>query len=61
MVGPVLRLLESGASEWEIAECLRKEITEHFGLSPEHYDFASVARRTKSWFQDRWASTYNAG
>jgi hypothetical protein len=56
MVGPVMRLLENGASDGDIAAYLRAEVTDHFGLSPEHYDFRSVARRTRSWFQERWAA-----
>ena len=50
MVGPVLRMLEADAPEGDIAN-LRREITDHFGLSPESYDFASVARQAKSWFR----------
>jgi hypothetical protein len=61
MVGPVMRLLESGASEAAITAYLRAEIADHFGLSPEHYDFLSIARRTRSWFQERWAGPWNAG
>jgi hypothetical protein len=57
MVGSVLRLLEGGASETAIADYLRKEIAEHFGLSPEHYDFAVVAHRVRSWFQSGWAGS----
>jgi hypothetical protein len=55
MVGPVMRFLESGASEIEIAAYLHKEISEHFGLSAEHYDFPAIARRARSWFEERWA------
>ena len=61
MVGPVMRLLESDASDADIAAYLRGEIADHFGLSPEHYDFQSVARRTRAWFQERWAAPQNAG
>ncbi len=55
MIGPLLRLLESGNSEKDIVAYLRAQITEHFGLSPEHYDFASIARQIHSWFLERWA------
>jgi hypothetical protein len=61
MVGPVMRLLETGASDAEIADYLRSEITDHFGLSAEHYDCPSVALRTRSWFQSRWATPPIAG
>jgi hypothetical protein len=61
MVGPVMRLLESDASDADIAAYLRDEIANHFGLSPEHYDFPSVARRARSWFQARWAALQGAG
>ena len=55
MLGPLLRLLESGASESDIDCYLRTEITEHFGLSPQNYDFASAATRIRSWFLEGWA------
>jgi hypothetical protein len=61
MVGPVMRLLESDASEAEVAAYLRDEVTNHLGLSPEHYDFQAVARRTRAWFQERWAVPQKAG
>ncbi|MDZ4323780.1 MAG: hypothetical protein U1A73_01965 [Pseudomonas sp.] len=50
LVAPLLTLLAQGATEDEIAAYLRKEITEHFGLSPDHYDFATVAERVRRWF-----------
>lgn len=56
MLGPLLRLLESGASESDIACHLRTEITEHFGLSAQHYDFAATAAKIRSWFLETWAS-----
>ena len=42
LVGPLLTLLESGATEAEIGSRLRKEIVEYLGLSPEHYDFPAM-------------------
>ncbi len=45
LVGPLLTILASGASEEEIARYLRKEIDEHFGLAPDHYDFTEVGGR----------------
>jgi hypothetical protein len=54
LVWPLLRLLEAGAGEAELAGFLRTEISEHFGLSPEHYDFPSVAHRVRAWFDHAW-------
>ena len=56
MVGGTMRMIESGASVVDIAGYLRAEITDHFGMSPEHYDFTCIAERTRSWFQERWAT-----
>jgi hypothetical protein len=54
LVGPVLTLLAQGATEEDIARYLRKEIDEHFGLSPDNYDFTEVARRLRRWFDHGW-------
>lgn len=54
LVGPLLTLLQSGATDDEIGSYLRKEIVEHFGLSPEHYDFLAVAKRLRTWFDRGW-------
>jgi hypothetical protein len=56
LVGPLLTLLVSGASEEEIARYLRKEIDEHFGLAPDNYGFTEVARRLRGWFDRGWRS-----
>jgi len=54
LVGPVLALLAQSASEEDIARHLRKEIDEHFGLSPDNYDFTEVARHLRKWFDHGW-------
>jgi hypothetical protein len=54
LVGPLLTLLQSGATEAEIGGYLRNEMVEHFGLSPDHYDFLAVAGRVHSWFNLGW-------
>ena len=54
LVGPLLTLLAQGASAEEVARYLRKEIEEHFGLSPEHYNFTEVAQRVHTWFDHGW-------
>jgi hypothetical protein len=51
LVGPLLTRLQSQASEADIATYLRTEIVEHFGLSPEYYDFVALARRIAKWFE----------
>jgi hypothetical protein len=56
LVGPLLTLLGSGASEEGIARYLRKEIDEHFGLAPDNYDLTEVARRLRRWFDHGWRS-----
>jgi hypothetical protein len=54
LVGPLLKLLDSGASKEEIARYLRKEIDEHFGLTADNYDFRAVADRVRGWFDRGW-------
>src|SRR5262249_41523899 len=54
LVGPLLTLLQSHATQAEIASHLHKEIDSHFGLSPEHYDFVAVAGRIKRWYDRDW-------
>jgi hypothetical protein len=56
-----MRILEGAASHGQIADFLRHEVAEHFGLSPEHYDIAGVARGIRKWFRERWADTHVAG
>ena len=54
LVGPLLTLLQSSATEPEIGGYLREEIVEHFGLSPDNYDFLAVAGRVRRWFDRSW-------
>ncbi|MBZ5497159.1 MAG: hypothetical protein LAP85_12210 [Acidobacteriia bacterium] len=54
LVGPVLTKLQAGASTSNIADYLRDEVRDHFGLSPKHYDFLAVASRVQSWFNRNW-------
>lgn len=56
LVGPLLTLLGSEASEEDIAAYFRKEIDEHFGLDPGNDDFTQVASRVRSWFDHGWRS-----
>jgi hypothetical protein len=53
LIGPVLSLLLKGGSDVDVANFLRNEITEHFGLNESYYDFEHIARRITSWFQNR--------
>jgi len=54
MVGPLLTLLQAGASEQAIEAYLREQIVGHFGLSSDHYDFLTMARRVRGWFNLAW-------
>jgi hypothetical protein len=58
LAGPLLRLLEGGARQGDVADYLRNEIEEHFGLDPSHYDFQAVAARLQAWFSERWAGSH---
>jgi hypothetical protein len=50
LVGPLLALLQSGATEVEIEGYLRQRLVEHFGLSCDPQDVATVAGRVRRWF-----------
>jgi len=52
--GPLLTLLQSGATDEAIGSYLRKEIVEHFGLSPDLYDFSALASQLRTWFDLGW-------
>lgn len=54
LLGPLLTRLQSSAPESDIATYLRHEITTHFGLSSEHYDFQAVAKRVQAWYDHSW-------
>lgn len=54
LVGPVLTLLAQNASEEDLVRYLRMEIDEHFGLSPDNYDFREVAKKVLRWFDRGW-------
>ncbi len=50
LVGTLMTMLDSGATEREIAAYLEHELVEHFGLEPNKNDIAAVAARVKAWF-----------
>lgn len=53
LIGPLLTLLQSGANDEGIADYLRRELIEHFGLTPAD-GLASVAQRVRTWFNRGW-------
>ena len=59
LIGPLLTLLQSGAGDDAVANYLRKEVVEHFGLSPTD-DFAAVARTVLAWFDRGWRQVNQA-
>lgn len=54
LVGPLLTMLQSGATDDSIGAHLRKEIVEHLGLSPDPHELSTLARRLRSWFDLAW-------
>ncbi len=57
LLSPLLRRLEQGCPEAEIAAYLEKEIKDHFGLDPSYYNFGSVASRLIEWYRKHWSGT----
>lgn len=57
LVGPVMRILESGAGPNEIAKYLRHEIESHFGLASRYREFDAFAAQLRAWFDQKWSSS----
>lgn len=57
LVGPVMRILESGASPDEITKYLSHEIKSHFGLDPRYREFDPFAAQLRGWFDEKWPSS----
>ena len=51
IAGPLMRMLEAGASQGQIADFLRQEMTEHFGLPSKPDGVGAFARRIRKWFK----------
>ena len=54
LVGPVLRMLESGASAAALADFLRAEVRDHFGVDPAWRPPEPVAEGLVTWYRARW-------
>ncbi|MFG3509998.1 hypothetical protein ACGF5F_31355 [Streptomyces sp. NPDC047821] len=50
MLTPLLQRLQNGAGTAEIAAFLRRELEEHFGLTPAPLDPEAMAARLTSWW-----------
>ena len=58
VLGPTLRMLESGATVEEIDAYLKRELCEHFGLSPTNPQGPErLAVEAKEWFEREWKGT----
>lgn len=57
LVGSLMRHLESGSSPSDIADFLRRDIEEHFGLDPKHIKFSQFSKRMSSWYAAGWSDT----
>ena len=54
LVGPLLTMLQSGATQGEIASYLETELVEHFGLTTNRDDITNAASRIRAWFDRDW-------
>ncbi len=50
LAGPLMTMLQSGATEPEIVAYLESGLVEHFGLEPNTDDIEAVAARIRAWF-----------
>jgi hypothetical protein len=61
LLAPILRLLETRASEKEISQFLAHEMENHFGLESVS-DTKEFAKKAKAWYTDNWPdSTVHEG
>jgi len=57
VLGPLLTKLESGASVDELDVYLKRELVEHFGVSPTNPNGPErLAVEAKEWFDREWAN-----
>ena len=54
LVGPLLTMLQSGATQNEITFYLETELVEHFGLHPNRDNIIQAASRVRAWFDRAW-------
>ena len=54
LVGPLLTMLQSGATQGEIASYLETELVGHFGLELNRDSIAAAASRVRAWFDRGW-------
>ena len=57
LVGPILRLLEDGASQADMVHLLKDDIQNHFGLNPSYYDFPAFAAKVRGWYENNWSGS----
>ena len=58
VLGPLLSMLESGATVEEIDAYLKRELSEHFGLSPTNPQAPErLAIEAKEWLEREWRDT----
>lgn len=57
LVGPVLRRLEAGDTPAELAEYLRAEVRDRFGLDSDARPPEDVAAEMAAWYRARWPGT----
>lgn len=56
LVGPLLTLLDAGASTEEITLHVHQALDEHFGLTANNDAVRTVADRVRRWFDRAWRS-----
>ena len=57
LLGPVMRMLESGDAPTKIAVYLDHEFVEHFGDAPRDFGSSGFAAQARRWFDERWKGT----
>jgi hypothetical protein len=50
-------MLQSGATEDDIASYLETELVEHFGVEQSRDSIVAVAWHIRAWFEFRWHGT----
>ena len=56
LMGPLLSRLARGETAVRLAEFLRFELEDHFGLDPDAHDVELFSEKVSTWFQDQTGS-----
>jgi len=57
VVGPLLRMLEQGATAEQVSAFLQTELPNHFGIEPKPSRDDALVAKAWAWFNNHWRDT----